>query len=222
MNVLELRRLSVAHAGLPVLRAVNLRVAVGEALTLTGPSGGGKTTLLRVAAGLARPDEGEVWLHGKLASGPGACTPPHLRGVSMVFQGLALWPHMTALAHLTFVMNGGTRTERLERARAGLEAVGLADRGGAYPHELSGGQRQRLAVARALAARMPLLMLDEPFANVERVLAGRLVELVARERTERGVAVILVTHQDGDGLGLPGSRRVRLSEGVLSEEEEPA
>ncbi len=222
MNALELKRVSISRGGQPVLRAVELRVAAGEALTLTGPSGGGKTTLLRVAAGLARPDEGEVWLQGKLASGPGASTPAHLRGVSMVFQGLALWPHMTALAHLTFVMTGGPRFERLERARAGLEAVGLADRSGAYPHELSGGQRQRLAVARALAAQMPLLMLDEPFANVERALAGSLVGLVARERAERGVAVILVTHQDDNGLRLPGSRRLRLVAGVLSEEEEPA
>ena len=180
----------------PVLRGLSLRAETGELLAILGPSGSGKTTLLRLIAGLDRPDSGVIWIGDRVVSGPGAFVPPQQRRVGMVFQDLALWPHMSVRKHLEFVLKGRgmPRCERVERTRQMLELVRLDDRAEAYPHQLSGGQKQRVAIARALVAEPEILLLDEPLANLDPELRGRMVDEIARLKNWFKITTFHVTH----------------------------
>jgi len=200
-GALELAGVDFAHPGRPVLRDVSLACAPGERLAVLGRSGAGKTTLLRVVAGLVAPAAGVVRLGGAEASTAGrVVVPPEARGVGLVFQDLALWSHMSVAAHLAFAAHG-TRGERRARAAKLAATVGLGDRLAARPGELSGGEQQRLALARALAPDPAVLLLDEPFAQLDRPLrdglVGELLDLV-----QGRVTVVLVTHQARDVFDL--------------------
>lgn len=193
----------------PLLDGVDLDLRPGQSLRISGPSGCGKTTLLRLVAGLERVDGGEISIGGSVVSSRDHHTPPHERGVAMQFQSLALWPHMRAWQHLDFVAGPSgaaslwpRRHDRRRTALEGLAEVGLEHRAEAFPSELSGGERQRLALARALAARKPLLLLDEPFRSVQPSLVSELSECVDVSCRQRGTTLILVTHE-GDAAGLP-------------------
>jgi iron(III) transport system ATP-binding protein len=184
-----------------VLDRVSLDVRLGEVAVILGPSGCGKTTLLRTIAGLDVPDEGEVWLDGRVvARDRRNVVPPHQRGLGFVFQDLALWPHLTVREHLRFVMSAGgiLKHDWPERERDILELVridALADR---HPHQLSGGEQQRAALARALIARPRLLLLDEPFSSLDPELRTALrTELIDLQRS-LGVTMIYVTHHHDD------------------------
>src|SRR5687768_6854233 len=145
----------------------SLCVDHGELVALVGPSGCGKTSLLRLIAGFEHPDEGEVCLEGSVAAGPGRFAPPERRRVGMVFQDYALFPHLSVAENVGF---GVSRGERADRVAELLELVGLADCELRYPHELSGGQQQRVALARALAPRPAVVLLDEPWSNIDPLL----------------------------------------------------
>ena len=152
------------------VRPFSLEVKRGNAVGIVGPSGGGKTTVLRLIAGLDVPDDGEVWLDGRLASSAGRLhLPPSQRNIGFVFQDLALWPHMTVGGNLMFVLQSrrwpaGTRKTRIEEM---LAVVGMNDRATEYPSHLSGGEQQRVALARALVAQPDLLLLDEPLSSLD-------------------------------------------------------
>lgn len=180
----------------PVLRGVSLRAETGELVAILGPSGSGKTTLLRLIAGLDRPDSGVIWIGDRVVSGPGAFVPPQKRRVGMVFQDLALWPHMSVRRHLEFVLKGRgmPRRERVERARQMLDLIRLDDRADAYPHQLSGGQKQRVAIARALVAEPQILLLDEPLANLDLELRARMVDEIARLKKWFKITTFHVIH----------------------------
>jgi ABC-type Fe3+/spermidine/putrescine transport system ATPase subunit len=190
---LELRGVRVFRGGRAVLDGVDLALAPGELRLLVGSSGAGKTTLLRVVAGLDAPESGEVWLDGALASGPGEIRiAPHRRGVAMAFQDDALWPHLDVHAHLRF----GQRDAREDLGAIAtlLELVGLAGRESARPANLSGGERQRLGLARALAQRPRLLLLDEPLAHIDLRMRRRLARDLVAWLQEAETAVLWVTH----------------------------
>jgi ABC-type Fe3+/spermidine/putrescine transport system ATPase subunit len=215
---LELADLVVRHGEAEALRGIRLAIAEGERVALMGPSGSGKTTLLRAALGLAVPASGEVRLDGKLASGPGRIAiPPEARGLAVVFQDLALFPHLTVQGNLDFGQAGRglERAERARRIEAVLGRVGLAGRGSRRPGELSGGERQRVAIARALVLEPRLLLLDEPFASLDVLLEAELVALVKELAAERRLATLLVTHQPREARAL-GARVVVLEDGRIT------
>jgi ABC-type Fe3+/spermidine/putrescine transport system ATPase subunit len=170
-----------------------LDVRDGERVSVLGPSGSGKSTLLRLIAGLEQPARGRIVLDGKLVSGADG-EPPHRRGVSLLSQELGLWPHLTAAGHLAFARTGGRSIAPSADDDRLLRLVGLGSRPRARPGELSGGERQRLALARALARRPRLLLLDEPFSNVDPVLAAELTRLLDEIDEARTSARVQVRH----------------------------
>ena len=196
---------SVALAGRPILAGATLAVDRGEIFGVLGPSGGGKTTLLRVVLGLLAPQAGEVVLDGTRVSGAGRVfVPPERRGLGVVFQDLALWPHLSVAGNLAFGLSarGVPRPERQRRIAAMLERVGLADCGSRHPGELSGGERQRVAIARALVVEPRALLLDEPLANLDPVSKAELLALFRELLRERGMAALYVTHEVRELTGL--------------------
>ncbi len=177
-----------------VLDRVSLSLAAGEILVVLGASGCGKSTLLRLVAGLDRPDAGMIRVDGRVVAGPGVDVPAEARGIGLMFQDYALFPHLTVLANVRFGLNRLPAAECRSVALERLREVGLAERAESYPGDLSGGEAQRVALARSLAPRPRVLLLDEPFSNLdagtrERVRADTLAVL---RRT--GTSAILVTH----------------------------
>ena len=182
----------------PVLRGMDLTVPRGSLTAVLGPSGCGKTTLLRLVAGFERLDAGSVTVGGRVVAGPAGQLPPERRHVGIVPQEGALFPHLSVRDNVAFGLGRGAR--RGERVQEVLELVGLTGLGGRMPHELSGGQQQRVAVARALAPRPALILLDEPFSALD---AGLRAELRADVRTALaadGATAVLVTHDRTEAL----------------------
>lgn len=179
-----------------VIDGLSAAVEPGHALCLFGPSGCGKTTLLRLIAGLERPDAGTIRIASVTVNGEGIHVPPMARNVGMVFQSFALWPHLRAEHHLDFVLRARrmTRKQRRTEIDALLELVQLEDKRRAYPNELSGGEQQRLDIARALATRPRVLLLDEPFAHLDAAVRGRIGADVERRMRDEDVTVIVATH----------------------------
>jgi iron(III) transport system ATP-binding protein len=177
----------------------SLCVARGEVVALLGPSGCGKTTLLRLIAGFERPDGGTVTVAGRLVAGPTAWVAPEARRVGMVFQDYALFPHLSVAGNVGF---GLPRRDRARRVPELLSIVGLGGLERRYPHELSGGQQQRVALARALAPSPELVLLDEPWSNVDPFLRESLRAEVAEIIRPLGVTVLLVTHDREEAFSL--------------------
>lgn len=194
-----------------VLAGVDLEVGEGALLAVLGPSGGGKTTLLRIVAGLDRPDAGRVEVLGREVTGPGVFVPPESRRVGLVFQDYALFPHLTALENAAFGVPG---PEGRTRAAETLEALGLAKMAGQRPAELSGGEQQRVALARALAPRPGVLLLDEPFSNLDAALRAGVREEVAGLLRGLGATAVLVTHDREEAFAL-ADRVALLIDGVV-------
>jgi len=164
--VLELDGLGKAYDGTAVIRDLSLSVRDGELLTLLGPTGCGKTTTLRLIAGLERPDDGTVSLAGEPVSG-GEFTAPEDRDVGVVFQEFALFPHLSARENIAFGIDDWDDTAKATRVEDLLDLVGLEDHADKHPEDLSGGQQQRVALARSLAPEPSLLLMDEPFSNLD-------------------------------------------------------
>ena len=198
--ILEIENLGKSYApGLPpVLEALSLRMAPGELVTLLGPSGCGKTTTLRLIAGLETPDTGSIRIAGRELTAPPV--PPERRGVGLVFQDYALFPHLTVLGNVLFGLHGLPRAARLARARETLALVGLTVFESRLPHQLSGGQQQRVALARALAPSPALLLLDEPFSNLDAQLRHSTRQEVRAILRRSGTTAILVTHDQEEAL----------------------
>lgn len=182
--------------GVRALDGVDLVVGHGELVALVGPSGSGKTTLLRTIAGFEVPDRGAVWIGDRHVVDDGVFEEPDRRGVGMVFQDGALFPHLTVRANVGF---GDADAGRVVEC---LELVGLVERADDYPHELSGGERQRVALARALAPEPSVVLLDEPFASLDRGLRESLREQVISILREAGASALLVTHDQDDALAV--------------------
>jgi len=190
-----------------VLKDFSLEVPARGSLGILGASGSGKTTVLRLIAGLEAPDGGEVWVAGRLASTARRVNiPAPKRNVGFVFQDLALWPHLTVAGNLRFVLQSlkwpiDTREAWIAEV---LSSVGLADRATEYPGHLSGGEQQRVALARALVGRPSLLLLDEPLSSLdERLRTGLRAELASLP-VRLGVTLVYVTHDRADARALGG------------------
>ncbi len=189
-----------AHGPMAV-RAFDLEVRSGEILCLLGPSGCGKTTLLRLVAGFEAPDEGSVDVGGRRVAGDGVWVQPERRRIGFVFQDFALFPHMSVLDNVAFGLPG-PRGERRERAARVLSLVGLTVFERRYPHQLSGGQQQRVALARALATEPHLLLLDEPFSNLDAALRGATRDEVRAILKRTGTTAVMVTHDQEEALSV--------------------
>ena len=218
-NAAELRRVTKVYGSTVALENLSLGIADGALTAVLGPSGCGKTTLLRILAGLEDPEEGEVHLNGHLVASPDPVVAPEDRGVALVFQDLALWPHMTVRGNIAFplesrVPDPAARAEKVEMA---AEVADIAHRLDAYPANLSGGERQRAALARALAGEPRILLLDEPFGGLDAVLRFRMIEAVADVRARLGIAAVLVTHDQSEALGA-ADRVVVLRAGRVAQE----
>jgi iron(III) transport system ATP-binding protein len=220
-SVLELRGVSCGYdVGRPAVRDITFSAHEGEILCLLGPSGCGKTTILRAIAGFEPVEAGQIFLSGHLVSSPHHLTPTENRHVGMVFQEYALFPHLRVQENIAFGLRQFSRSERKARVLDMLRLVGLGGFERRYPHELSGGQQQRVALARALVQRPVLLMLDEPFSNLDPDMAGRmrqeLHDLLLRTKT----TTILVTHDHDEAFAM-ADRIAVLNQGRLEQFDTP-
>jgi iron(III) transport system ATP-binding protein len=202
MVQLEILALRHGYNGREVVRGLDVALARGAIGCLLGPSGCGKTTVLRCIAGFEAIRGGEIRLGGTLVSGPGAMLPPEARRIGMVFQDYALFPHLTVARNIAFGLHGMDAAARAARVRELAELTGLAEALNQYPHELSGGQQQRVALARALAPRPELLLLDEPFSNLDVDLRERLSLEVREIIKASGATAMLVTHDQNEAFAV--------------------
>jgi iron(III) transport system ATP-binding protein len=199
MMQLEIRGLVHGYNGREVVRGLDVALPRGAIGCLLGPSGCGKTTVLRCIAGFEAIRGGDILLGGMRVSGPGVMLPPEQRRIGMVFQDYALFPHLTVAKNIAFGLRG---TDARERVRELAQLTGLADALAQYPHELSGGQQQRVALARALAPRPELLLLDEPFSNLDVDLRERLSLEVREIIKASGATAMLVTHDQNEAFAV--------------------
>ncbi len=204
MSLLRLDSVTKRFApdGPPALDALSLAVEAGEILALLGPSGCGKTTTLRLIAGFETPDRGSIEIRGQPMSASGRAVPPEARGVGMVFQDYALFPHLTVGDNVAFGLGRLDRPARARRVAEVLELVGLGGLADRYPHELSGGQQQRVALARALAPAPALICLDEPFSNLDADLRAVMREEIGKILRLTGTTAVFVTHDQQEAFTL--------------------
>ena len=220
-SVLELRHVSCSYeTGRPAVQEISFSAREGEILCLLGPSGCGKTTILRAIAGFEPVRSGQIFLSGQLMSSPDVMTPTENRRVGMVFQEYALFPHLRVQDNIAFGLQQLTRNIRAARVQEMLRLTGLEGFEQRYPHELSGGQQQRVALARALVQHPVVLLLDEPFSNLDPDMAGRmrqeLHELLRRTKT----TTVLVTHDHDEAFAM-ADRIAVLNQGRLEQFDTP-
>jgi iron(III) transport system ATP-binding protein len=218
MTTLEVRNLVKRFHGTQqsAVNDISFELSGGEILALVGPSGCGKTTTLRIIAGLERPDGGSVWLNDRLVASDSVFIPPEKRGVGMVFQDHALFPHLTVSENIAFGLRGQPADRVKNTVGEMLHLVGLLPLAKRYPHALSGGERQRVALARALAPRPVLVLMDEPFSSLDADLRVEMREHVRRILKSMQATVVFVTHDQEEALYM-GDRLAVLNTGQLEQ-----
>ena len=209
------------NAKLLTIENINLSIEQGEFISILGKSGSGKSTILRLIAGLEVPVSGSILINGRTIADEKQFLQPEKRGVGMVFQDYALFPHMTVAANVGFGLRNKSKKEMTERIEKMLALVGMTDYGSRYPYELSGGQQQRVALARALAPNPSLMMLDEPFSNLDTELQVKIREDLQKIIKKAGVTSIIVTHNQEDAKAL-ADRVVIMNEGRITKIGKPS
>ena len=208
------------HGDQADVQGLSLIVQHGELLVLLGPSGCGKTTTLRLIAGFEQPDGGTVRVAGQLMADKHRTVPPEKRGLGMVFQDYALFPHLTVAGNVAFGLHRLPRSERKQRVEEVLQMVGLGELADRYPHTLSGGQQQRVALARALAPQPSVILFDEPFSNLDAELRQQMRQEVRRILKESGSTAVFVTHDQQEALIL-GDRVAVMRRGYIEQVDTP-
>jgi iron(III) transport system ATP-binding protein len=219
--ILELRAVSCAYEpNRAAVRDISFSAREGEILCLLGPSGCGKTTILRAIAGFEPVRSGEIFLAGRLVSSSSDTVPTEERRIGMVFQEYALFPHLRAADNIAFGLGHLARPEREQRVQDMLRLTGLEGLERRYPHELSGGQQQRVALARALVQNPVVLLLDEPFSNLDPDMAGRMRQDLHALLRRMKITAILVTHDHDEAFAM-ADRIAVLNHGVLEQLDKP-
>lgn len=216
MSAVELVEIEKSFGATAVVKKLSLEVKEHELLALLGPSGCGKTTTLRMIAGLERPDTGVIRLAGAVVDQGSTFVQPERRGLGMVFQSYAVWPHKSVFENVAYPLQlrrDGDVEARVMEALGWVRLSALAQR---RPHELSGGQLQRVALARALVGRPKVLLLDEPLSNLDVALREELRGEIASLRAKLGTTMILVTHDQGEALAL-ADRVAVMNKGVIEQ-----
>jgi len=226
MKTLQIQNLTkqFPSATQPAVNNVSFALENGEILALVGPSGCGKTTTLRLIAGLERPDSGSITINGTLAASETCFLPPEKRGVGLVFQDHALFPHLTVFDNVAFGLHGCRATSRQGRKREEIQAtvldmlrlVGMDSLARRYPHALSGGERQRVALARALAPRPVLVLMDEPFSSLDADMRLEMREQVRNILKAMQATVVFVTHDQEEALFM-GDRLAVFQRGQIEQ-----
>ena len=198
--VLTVEEVSLRYRQVLALDRVSLTVEQGEILCLLGPSGSGKSSLLRIIAGVERPASGRVLVHGAEVAGATRFVDAEQRRIGMVFQDFALFPHLTVAGNVGFGLRGKPRVDTVRIVSAMLERVGLGRYADSYPHMLSGGERQRVALARALAPAPRLLLMDEPFSSLDGQLRDQVRQQTLELLRETGTTTIVVTHDAEEAM----------------------
>jgi iron(III) transport system ATP-binding protein len=196
---LELRDVVRTFDERRVVDGVSITLHAGQVTCLLGPSGCGKSTTLRIAAGVDRQTGGEVWVDGVLCSGDDFHEPPEARGIGLMFQDFALFPHLDVMRNVCFGLTGN-KADKLARGRDILERVGMLGMKDQYPHQLSGGEQQRVALARALAPSPRVLLMDEPFSGLDNRLRDDVRDSTLELLKSEGTAVLLVTHEPEEAM----------------------
>ncbi len=223
MASITIRNVNKSFDNTMVLKDFNETIADGEFVTLLGPSGCGKTTMLRMIAGFERPDTGEILIGDKVVSSGKTFLPPEKRGIGMVFQSYAVWPHMTVFDNVAYPLTvqklkKDAIRQEVERV---LEIVHLTQYAERVPSQLSGGQQQRVALARALVARPQVLLLDEPLSNLDAKLRESMRFEIKEIQTRLGITVIYVTHDQAEAMAM-SDRIVLINDGVVQQSASPA
>lgn len=222
MTLLQLNNIHKRYAARErwVVNDFSLDIYQGELLALLGESGSGKTTLLRILAGFEIPEKGEIVLQDQVLVDEGICVKPEKRAIGMVFQDYALFPHLTVAQNILYGLKQKKSAQSRQRLKEVLELIGLPEIEKKYPHQLSGGQQQRVALARALAPNPSILMLDEPFSNLDEVLKDQIREDIRQIIKKSGITAILVTHDTKDALAM-ADRIAIMQQGRLLQADTP-
>lgn len=215
--VLSLKNLSKSFGPKTILQPLNLEIQTGSFVALLGPSGCGKTTLLRMIAGLEKPTQGEIWIKGRNATE----LPPEERDLGMVFQSYAVWPHMTVSQNVEFPLGLARRKHldpqaKKEALTQALKMVHLEELSHRYPHELSGGQQQRVALARGIAMKPSILLLDEPLSNLDARLRAEMRKEMKELHRSLGLTWIYVTHDQREAFEM-STQVIVLNEGKIAQ-----
>ena len=222
MTLIELAHVTVTYpnAVAPAMHDITLTVEEGATLSILGPSGCGKTTVLRAIAGFEHPQSGQILIAGRPVCDGSHWVPPEERGVGMVFQDYALFPHLTVAQNVAFGLQRRDKPAAARTVEDTLGLVGLTGMEERYPHQLSGGQQQRVAIARALAPKPIVLLLDEPFSNLDPDMRGQMREEVQEILRRTGTTAILVTHDHDEAFAM-ADRIAVLNAGRLEQFDNP-
>jgi len=218
--MIECRNLGKSYGTVLAVSDISLSLDEHEFLSILGPSGCGKSTLLRLIAGLEVPSQGQVFLHGQEISGRKIILPPERRKFGMIFQDFALFPHLSVKDNVEYGA-AGSKTEKQQRVNELLELVSLPHLATTMPHQISGGEQQRIAVARALAPRPRLILMDEPFSNLDYQLRQQLRRDIREILKHEGVATVLVTHDQVEAITF-SDRMLLMQKGKVVQEGTPA
>ena len=218
--ILNVADLYLSFGRTAVLQGFGFDLEAGEIACLLGHSGCGKTTALRAVAGFEQPERGRIALQERTLSDGRLFVPPHLRRIGMVFQDYALFPHLNVADNIAFGLSGHSAEARKARVAELLSLIGLPDYGGHYPHQLSGGQQQRVALARALAPKPELVLLDEPFSNLDADLRTRLSKEVRSLLKQEKTSALLVTHDQQEAFAMADKISI-MADGRLQQWDTP-
>jgi ABC-type sugar transport system ATPase subunit len=211
-SMIALLQVTKNYGSVISLDGVSLAVSPGETVVIRGPSGSGKTTLLRLIAGLEIPTQGQIFIAGEQVSSPSGVKPPYKRSIGFVFQRSALWPHMTVMQNIYFVMDRMPKLQAEEHLNQLLEQTALQELANRYPNQLSGGEARRVALARALAANPKILLMDEPLTNLDPDIKEHLLGLIRGYIAKTNTTLLYVTHI-ADEEGQVGGRVIHLQAG---------
>ncbi|MCJ8009293.1 ABC transporter ATP-binding protein [Lederbergia wuyishanensis] len=205
---------SYPHIKEKALDCFEMTIEKGEVISILGPSGSGKSTVLRLLSGLELPSQGSFTIQDKVIFDQHTFVQPEKRGIGMVFQDYALFPHMTVAENILFGLFNMKKSEKKARLKEVLELVEMADYEKRYPHQLSGGQQQRIAIARAIAPNPSLILLDEPFSNLDSELQLKIRKDLRNILKNAGITSIFVTHDENDALAI-ADRIVQIKAGKI-------